>query len=177
VSYAQHQRHGHKARPRVRVAVLTSSDSRGTDSDDSGRLIEELVAKQHEVVGRLVVRDDPAALRHAADRLLAKRPDVLIVNGGTGISPRDVSVEAFRSWFEKELPGFGERFRALSAESIGSGAWLSRATAATVRRKHLDVLLFLLPGSPEACRLAVERLVLPELSHAVSLLQGVRPHG
>lgn len=176
MSYAQHQRHAKQARGRVRVAILTSSDSRGASTDDSGRLIEELVSKDHTVVGRLVVRDDESALRHAADRLLAKRPEALIVNGGTGLSPRDVTVEAFQSWFEKEIPGFGERFRALSADEVGSGAWLSRATAATIRRKRSHALLFLLPGSPSACKLAVERLILPELSHAVSIVQGVRPH-
>lgn len=177
MSYAGHQRHGHEARPRVRVAVLTASDSRKADTDDSGRVIEDLLSREHQVVARLVARDDETALRHAADRLLAKRPDVLVVNGGTGLAPRDVSIEAFRPWFERELPGFGERFRALSAERIGSGAWLSRATAATIRRKRASCLLFLLPGSPDACRLAVEELLLPELSHAVALLHGDKPHG
>lgn len=177
MSYAEHRRHGRQATPRVRVAILTSSDSRTESTDDSGDLIERLVARQrHHVVARGIAADEVVGLRKAADRLLREEPDVLIVNGGTGISPRDVAVEAFEPWFEKRLPGFGERFRALSEEQVATGAWLSRSAAATIRRRRRAVLLFLLPGSPDACKLAVERLILPELAHAVTLLRGAKPH-
>ncbi len=176
MSYAGHQRHAHRVVPRVRIGILTASDSRTLATDESGDVLERLLGTQHEVVARRLVPDAAAALRRGADQLLDAGADVIVVNGGTGITPRDVTIEAFRPWFEKELPGFGETFRSLSYDAIGSGAWLSRATAATIRRTR-PALMFLLPGSPDACRLAARRLILPELAHAVSLLRGVKPHG
>lgn len=176
MSYATHQRHARQAHPAVRVGVLTSSDSRNQSQDDSGAVLERILGARHDVVGRAVVRDEVSQLRRAADELAAKGANVLVVNGGTGIGPRDVTIEAFEPWFQKELPGFGERFRALSAEEVQGGAWLSRATAATIQRRKRTLLLFLLPGSPDACRLAAERLILPELEHAVTVLAGGKPH-
>lgn len=175
-SYRAHQAHAHAAHPSVRVAILTASDSRDASSDDSGRLIAALL-DGHEVLERRVVRDDVRAIRRAADGLLALGAEVLLVNGGTGIAPRDVTIEALAPWFVKELPGFGERLRTLSGRDVGGGAWLSRATAGVVQRGRRRALVFLLPGSPDACRLAVARLIRPELPHAVSLLHGSKPHG
>ena len=176
MSYTEHQKHGHAVRAHVRVGVLTVSDSRTPLTDDSGKDIEALAKKAgHEVSERMVVADDVEKIRAAFESLLRARPDVVLVNGGTGIAPRDVTPEAIRPLLVKELPGFGERFRALSADQVGTGAWLSRATAGTLARNATTTVVFLLPGSPAACRLAVERLILPELSHVVSLAQGVRP--
>lgn len=177
MSYAEHQKHGHAVRANVRVAVLTVSDSRTPLTDDSGKDIEALAKKAgHEVSERQVVADDVDKIRKAFESLLAARPDVVLVNGGTGIAPRDVTPEALRPLLSKELPGFGERFRAVSAQQVGTGAWLSRATAGILARNGTATVVFLLPGSPAACRLAMERLILPELPHVVSLAQGVRPN-
>lgn len=171
MSYPEHRAHAPRA---VAVAILTASDSRTMDTDDSGRLIERLLKTQgHRVAARRVVRDDVATIRRAARALLAAGADVLIVNGGTGAAPRDVTPEALRPLFVREFPGFGERFRTLSVETIGSGAYLSRATLGLVKAKGALRPVFLLPGAPEACELALRQLILPELGHLVGLAQGV----
>lgn len=159
----------------MRIAILTASDSRDELHDESGRLLERLLGAKHDVVARAIARDTTAALRGAANALLAEGAEVVVVNGGTGITPRDVTIEAFTPWFIKHIPGFGERFRAESVRHVGEAAWLSRATAATIRRQGRHALLVLLPGSPDACRLGA-KLLLPDLAHAVTLLRGVRPH-
>lgn len=176
MSYKAHQRQAHKAVPKVRIGILTASDSRTMEDDESGELLEGIFRRDHEVLARDISPDRVTLLRRAANNLLDAGLDVLVVNGGTGITPTDVTIEAFEPWFVKQLPGFGERFRALSEDQVKSGAWLSRATAGVVHRRGSDALFFLLPGSPDACRLAATRLILPELSHAVALLRGIRPH-
>lgn len=175
-AYTSHQRHARHEHPRVRVAILSASDSRTKESDDSGALLEKRLKPEHDIAGRVVSLDDVRALRKAARPFLSGRTDVLVVNGGTGASPRDVTIEAFRPLFRSEFPGFGEQFRMLSARKIKSGAWLSRATAGIIETDGHRVLVFLLPGSPDACRLAVEKLIAPELAHAVTLMRGERPH-
>jgi molybdenum cofactor biosynthesis protein B len=109
------------------------------------------------------VRDEPEQIRAAVEQGLAGGARAVLVTGGTGITRRDQTVEAVRPLLEKEIPGFGELFRMLSFQEIGSAAWLSRALAGTVR----GALVFVLPGSPNAVRLALDRLILPELGHAV----------
>jgi molybdenum cofactor biosynthesis protein B len=144
--------------------VLTCSDSRAQADDVSGRALREgLEAAGHSVVGQTVVRDEPEQIRAAVERGLADGARAVLVTGGTGITRRDQTVEAIRPLLEKEIPGFGELFRMLSFQEIGSAAWLSRALAGTVR----GALIFVLPGSPNAVRLALDRLILPELGHAV----------
>lgn len=173
MSYSEHQRHAPR---RLRVAILTASDSRTLATDDSGRILERALASHgHRVVERRVVPDDVAAIRKAARALLApKDTAALIVNGGTGASPRDVTPEALRPLFVREFLGFGERFRALSAELIGSGAYLSRATLGLVKTGRRLRPVFLVPGSPEACELAARDLIAPELGHLVDLVSGGR---
>jgi molybdopterin adenylyltransferase len=145
--------------------VVTVSDTRTEATDTGGRAIVELLsAAGHRVVGRSIVRDDPEQLRDAIGRQLAN-PDVHVVvtTGGTGITSRDCTFEAVSSMLWKRLDGFGELFRMLSYEQIGSGAMMSRALAGTVAGR----IIVSLPGSEAAVRLALEKLLIPELGHLV----------
>jgi molybdenum cofactor biosynthesis protein B len=165
VSVAAHRAYSPTA---VTAFVLTVSDSRTLETDTSGQAIAALLAAAgHTVTGRAVVRDEPAEVTRAIRDGLA-RPDlrVIITTGGTGISSRDRTYEAVTTLFDKRLDGFGELFRSLSFEDIGPAAMLSRATAGTIGRN----VVFVLPGSEHAVRLAMERLILPELGHLVGQL-------
>ena len=158
-------RHRESAPEHVRLAVLTISDTRTPENDTGGDTIEELMrGAGHEIVERRIVTDDAARIRTALVNLLA-RPDVdaIITTGGTGISARDTTYEVVDRMLEKKLDGFGEIFRVLSYEEIGAAAILSRAVAGTVGTK----LVACLPGSRNAVRLAVEKLLVPEISHVV----------
>jgi molybdopterin adenylyltransferase len=156
----------HKSHAPASVAafVITCSDSRTPQTDESGQIIRQMLeAVGHSLTGAVVVKDDPAAIRAAVDQALGQGARAVIINGGTGIGRRDSTVEAVETLFEKRLPGFGELFRYLSFKEIGSPAMMSRATAGTVR----GAIVFVLPGSPQAVRVAMEELILPELGHAV----------
>jgi molybdenum cofactor biosynthesis protein B len=147
----------------VRCAVVTVSDTRVTEDDRSGAVILESARKAgHEIVNYRIVPDDVGLIASAIDELSAAC-EAILLNGGTGISKRDTTVEVVESLFEKELPGFGELFRMLSFQEIGPGAMLSRATAGVYR----DTLIFCMPGSTNAVRLAMDRLIAPELTHLV----------
>ena len=151
--------------------VLTVSDTRTLETDKGGALIEELLlAASHVVTERQVVRDETAlivdAVRNAMNGVSA--PDAIIVTGGSGISTRDVSPEALRPLLAKEMPGFGEVFRMLSWEEVGPATMLSRAFAGVIG----GTLLFVLPGSTNAVRLAMEKLIVPELGHLVREAKG-----
>jgi molybdopterin adenylyltransferase len=149
----------------VRVAVLTISDTRTPETDTGGDAAEELLrGAGHEVVGRGIVPDEPAQIKAEIVDLLV-RPDVdaVITTGGTGISARDTTYEVVERMLDKKLDGFGEIFRMLSYEEIGAAAILSRAVAGAVGAK----LVACLPGSRNAVRLAVEKLLAPELSHVI----------
>jgi molybdopterin adenylyltransferase len=164
VSAEEHHRHGHKS---LKVGVLTASDSRSVENDESGRVIRELLtAAGHRVEHYEVLPDDPGRIRKALlDHL--QTLDAIIVNGGTGIAARDSTIEAVRALLDKELEGFGELFRYLSYREIGSAAMLSRALAGVAAGK----IVVALPGSPDACRLAMEKLLIPELGHMAHLLK------
>ena len=156
----------HKAHAPVTVSafVVTSSDSRDSAHDESGQLIRRALERSgHSVVGQQVVKDDPAALRQVLEQASGVGARAVIITGGTGIGRRDSTIEAVRPLLEKELPGFGELFRALSFKEIGSAAMLSRALAGSLK----GMIVFALPGSPQAVRLAMEALILPELGHLV----------
>jgi molybdenum cofactor biosynthesis protein B len=158
-------RHRESAPEHVRLAVLTISDTRTPENDTGGDTIEELMrGAGHEIVERRIVRDDAARIRTEIVNLLA-RPDAdaVITTGGTGISARDTTYEVVDRMLEKKLDGFGEIFRVLSYEEIGAAAILSRAVAGAVGTK----LVACLPGSRNAVRLAVEKLLAPEISHVV----------
>ena len=160
-----HTEHRAAAPTSVRCYVLTISDSRTEATDTSGRVIQDLLSGNgHQVTGRQILPDDPARVRAALRAQLAN-PDVqaILTTGGTGISSRDHSYEAIDSLLEKRLVGFGELFRALSYQEIGAAAILSRACAGT---SHGKVILSV-PGSEHAVRLAMTKLILPELGHLV----------
>jgi molybdenum cofactor biosynthesis protein B len=147
----------------VRSVVITVSDTRALDDDAGGALLVELLERAgHPVVGRALVPDDVDAIQQALDEAIM-RDDVAAVflTGGTGIAPRDVTPEAVVPVLDRVIPGFGELFRMLSHQEIGPAALLSRALAGTVRGR----LVAALPGSRAAIRLAMERLLLPELGH------------
>jgi molybdopterin adenylyltransferase len=159
------RKHRESAPKHVRVAFLTISDTRTTETDTGGDTVEELMRSAgHEVAERGIVPDDAARIRTELENLLA-RPDVdaIITTGGTGISARDTTYEVVDRMLEKRLDGFGEIFRMLSYEEIGAAAVLSRAVAGAVGTK----LVACLPGSRNAVRLAVEKLLVPEISHLV----------
>jgi molybdopterin adenylyltransferase len=164
VSVEEHHRHRHKS---LRAGVLTASDSRTPETDDSGRIIRDLLAAAgHRIEYYEVLPDDPALIRQALLQHLQDL-DAIVVNGGTGIAARDSTIEAIRVLLDKELDGFGELFRYLSYQQIGSAAFLSRALAGIAAGK----IVVSLPGSPDACRLAMEKLLIPQLPHIAQLLK------
>ena len=153
----------------VRCAVLTVSDTRTAADDASGALAaERLGAAGHTVVQRRIVPDDERQIQDAV-RELAGDAACVVVTGGTGLGPRDVTPEAVEALMWKPLPGFGELFRALSFAEIGAAAMLSRATAGLVGDRAAPALAFCCPGSTKAVALALDRLIVPELAHAVWL--------
>jgi len=160
-----HQDHKAGAPAAARCYVLTISDTRTEATDTSGSTISELLrADGHQITGRRLVRDEPAEVRATIEQQLAN-PDVqvIIATGGTGLSSRDNTHEAIQALLEKRLDGFGELFRMLSYHEIGAAAMMSRACAGASRGK----ILVSLPGSEQAVRLAMTRLILPELGHMV----------
>ena len=158
-------KHRESAPDTVRIAILTISDTRTRETDTGGDVAEELLRDAgQEVVERRIVRDEVASIRNNLIDLLA-RPDVdaVVTTGGTGISARDTTYEVVDRMIEKKLDGFGEIFRMLSFEEIGAAAIMSRALAGAVGTKFVASL----PGSRNAVRLAVEKLLVPELAHVV----------
>lgn len=157
----------HKARApaSVRCFVLTVSDTRTDATDTSGRAITELLVQAgHHLVGRTIVKDDPDVVRRAlATQLESPETQVIIATGGTGITSRDGTYEAIVGLLDKTLDGFGELFRMLSYQEIGPAAMLSRACAGAARGK----IVVSLPGAEGAVRLAMSKLLLPELGHMV----------
>ena len=162
----------HKAQaPRsVGCWVLTVSDTKTPETDTSGALIRELLnAAGHRVVGFTIVRDEPADVQRVVREACGDdRVQAVIVTGGTGITSRDATFEAIEALLDKRLPGFGELFRMLSWEQVGSPAILSRATAGVARGK----ILVSVPGARAAVELAMQKLLLPELAHMVDLVRG-----
>lgn len=148
-------------------AVLTISDSRAKADDVSGRTLRDLISSAgHPVVDSTLVPDDVEAIRGAVQRFLAlPGVDVVVTTGGTGFSPRDVTLSAAAPLFEKPVEGFGELFRMLSFQQVGAAAMLSRAAAGIVGTMMGAKAVFLLPGSPKAVALAMEKLILPEAAH------------
>ena len=166
------QEHKDKAHRTVRCAVITASDTRTAATDTSGQRIKDLLAAQNQpVVSYQVLKDEPVQIA-AAVRALLEQPEVdaIIINGGTGIAPRDTTFEAIQGLLEKEISGFGELFRMLSYQDIGSAAMLTRATAGVAKGK----VVVSLPGSTGAVELGMTKLLLPELGHMLFLLRGER---
>ncbi|HEV8584165.1 MAG TPA: MogA/MoaB family molybdenum cofactor biosynthesis protein [Methylomirabilota bacterium] len=143
--------------------VLTVSDTKTPDTDTSGALIRELLtAAGHRVTASAIVRDEPAEVaRLVRDACTRDEVQAVMLTGGTGITSRDSTYEAVEALLDKRLPGFGELFRMLSFQEVGAAAMLSRAQMGI----HARRIVVSLPGSPNACRLALEKLVIPELGH------------
>lgn len=161
-SSREHRRQASSRGP-VSVGVITVSDSRTADSDVNGEYLRHAIGEAgHRAAGYEIVPDDPEPLLEALRRM-TDSAEIVIINGGTGISPRDRTYDVLERTLEKRLPGFGELFRMLSFEQVGAAAMLSRATAGLYRGR----VIFSVPGSPAAVQLAWERLIEPELTHLV----------
>lgn len=154
----------------IDCAILTVSDTRTPDTDTSGKTIDRLLQSAgHRVISYRIIPDEPTQIIAELDRAVSSESGIqaIVFNGGTGISTRDTTYDAIASKLTKTLPGFGEIFRLLSYQEIGSRAIASRAIAGTYQ--HL--LVFSLPGSSGAVRLGMEKLILPELVHLVTQLR------
>lgn len=151
----------------IKVAVITVSDTRTVKTDKGGRLVQEYLAEINTEIEKdhyKIVKDDESSIKEAVSGMLDDGVDAVITTGGTGIAARDVTIEAVRTFFDKEIEGFGEIFRMLSyTEDIGSRSILSRAVAGT----HGNQVIISMPGSSGAVKLAMEKLVVPELNHLV----------
>lgn len=159
------EEHRSKAPKSVRFSVITVSDTRTEDDDTSGGAIVSLMtAAGHAHVRKVIVKDDVIEIQRALREMIEdEQVQAVIINGGTGVSKRDVTLEAVAHFEEKPLPGFGELFRSLSFKEIGSAAIMSRATAFVSERK----VVFCVPGSEKAVRLAVAGIIAPEVGHLV----------
>lgn len=154
----------------VSCAVITVSDTRSVETDHSGHLLKQLLVDSgHLVKAYVIVKDEPTTIQEQLQQFAQRLDlDALLLSGGTGIAPRDTTYDAIEKLLEKTLPGFGELFRFFSYQEIGSRAIASRAVAGIYHNK----LVFSLPGSTNAVRLATEKLILPELVHLVKQLRG-----
>jgi molybdopterin adenylyltransferase len=172
----------------VRVAVLTVSDTRTLDTDEGGACVAQMASEAgFHIAARALVRDEPTAIRDhvlhwAGERTVGQGPGdvrsngggigVILVTGGTGMAPRDTTIDTIEPLLQRRMDGFGELFRMLSFAEIGPAAMLSRATGGIVN----GVPVFVMPGSPAAVRLALSRLVLPALGHLLGELQRAPHH-
>ncbi len=148
----------------VRYVRVSVTDSRKPEEDQSGRAIESLFSEAgHAQVASMIVKNDPKGLREVIKKLCEEEVDLIIMAGGTGLSKKDQTIEAISPLLEKVLPGFGELFRSLSFQEVGSAALMSRALCGTVRGK----VIVCLPGSEQAVRLALTKLLIPEAQHLV----------
>lgn len=146
----------------VALAVVTVSDSRTAETDTNAHYLRpQIEALGHQVVAYHLVKDEPAQIQAILDELTAGPAQIVLFNGGTGVSTRDTTFDVLSRNLEKTLPGFGELFRMLSYEQVGAAAMLSRATAGVYR----GTVVISTPGSPAAVQLAWERLIQPELEH------------
>ena len=163
--------HPDKESTTLQCVVITISDTRTEETDKSGQIIQQfLTGADHEIAAYDIIKDESKAIRDRIRQLSADPTiDAFIFNGGTGIAPRDTTYDAIAGLLTKTLPGFGEIFRYLSFQDIGSRAIASRAIAGTYR----DKLIFSLPGSSNAVKLAMTELILPEMVHLVKQLKQI----
>ncbi len=160
-----HKDHKEKAEKSVKCFIITVSDTRTPDTDESGKIISDILKNNsHNIIGYVILKDEPKVVcEFVRNESLEEDVEAIIINGGTGISSRDSTFEAIDSILEKRLTGFGELFRYLSYKEIGSSAIMSRACAGVLNKK----IIISMPGSEGAVRLAMTKLILPELSHMV----------
>ena len=165
LSHVSHKEHGQSS---LACMVVTCSDTRTRETDTSGKLICHLLKEQgHTIAAQHLIKDEPGEITRLLETAAQQAAtQVAIINGGTGISSRDTTFEAVDGFLQKRLDGFGELFRYLSYKDIGSSAMLSRATAGI----HGHLVIFSIPGSQGAVRLAMEQLILPEMGHIVGEL-------
>lgn len=162
-SSEEHKRRAGEIGP-VRISLVTVSDTRTEETDENGRYLKgEIADKGHTLLDYRIIPDEAAEVDRLIEELVHADCDVLIFNGGTGIGPRDVTIDGVEKRFEKRMPGFGEIFRMLSYEQVGSAAMLSRAAAGIIGR----TTVICLPGSRKAVELGWTRLIEPELRHLV----------
>jgi len=159
------EEHKKTAPTSLKLAVITLSDSRTLEEDISGDLIQDLAEKNnHKVLIRKVLPDDSALIETTIKNILKDQNiQVIITNGGTGLAKKDLTIETLRPLFDKEIPGFSTLFWLLGYQQAESATMLSRATAGIIDK----TVVFCLPGSPRACRMALEKLILPEIGHIV----------
>ncbi|QDU26096.1 Molybdenum cofactor biosynthesis protein B [Anatilimnocola aggregata] len=160
-----HQQHEQQAPAALSVAVITVSDTRTTETDTGGQtVIDHLLAAGHQLAARYLIKDEPVPMRELLSEL-AGRPEIaaILLTGGTGISSRDQTYETVSALLDKPLPGYGELFRQLSYAEIGPAAILSRAAGGVMRGK----VVLTMPGSPNGVRLAMEKVIIPQLRHLV----------
>jgi molybdenum cofactor biosynthesis protein B len=159
------EKHKHDAPASVTLAIVTVSTTRDLATDASGQWMRQSAEERnHSVTAHRVIPDDAAAIADTVRAIIQeKAPQVILLTGGTGVGPKDVTIEALRPIFSKELTAFGALFAQHSYDQIGSPAMLSRATAGLIDH----TIVFCLPGSRKACQLACERLIFPELGHLV----------
>jgi molybdenum cofactor biosynthesis protein B len=162
MSVQEHRRPGAP----VRCAIVTVSDSRTVESDESGRVARAALEKAgHTIVSHTIVPNDAEAIRAEVSRARERGAQLVLTSGGTGISPRDTTLEALGPLLTRRLPGFGELFRMLSFDEIGAAAMLSRADLGVCDG---GLIVACVPGSRNAVKLAVEQILVPELHHLVS---------
>ena len=166
--------HKERSPKSITTAIITMSDSRTLETDESGRAIRDFLESDGlKVAQHVICKDEPLELDQELDNALAAKVDAIIINGGSGVSPRDVTIEVVSPRLEKTMEGFGELFRMISYQEIGSSAMLSRATAGVCN----GVAIFCLPGSPDAVKLAMNRLILPEIRHIVGMIRYAHTRG
>ncbi len=165
-----HQEHRQQAPEQVRCAVVTVSDTRTPETDSSGKYMQEaLTGTGHAVSAYMIVKDEPEDIRRLIQHhIQSPETDAVLLSGGTGLSSRDGTYEVVQDYLDKELTGFGELFRMLSYEEIGAAAMMSRATAGVAGQ----TVIVSMPGSSAAVRLALDKLILPELAHMTHIAQG-----
>ncbi len=165
-----HQEHRQQAPDQVRCAVVTVSDTRTPETDTSGKYMQEaLMGAGHAVSAYMIVKDEPEDIRRLIQHhMQSSETDAVLLSGGTGLSSRDGTYEVVQDCLDKELTGFGELFRMLSYEEIGAAAMMSRATAGVASQ----TVIVLMPGSSAAVRLALDKLILPELAHMTHIAKG-----
>ena len=162
MSTHEHKKHAPR---KVTIGIITVSTTRALVDDTSGQWISESAAALgHEIVYHQVIPDDADIIASTVQAVIGdEKPQVILMSGGTGITPQDVTIEAVSPLFAKVLTGFGPLFAQLSFKEIGSAAYLSRATAGVIK----DTVVFCMPGSINACKLACRELIFPELGHLV----------
>jgi molybdenum cofactor biosynthesis protein B len=160
-----HREHHERSKKNVNVAIVVVSDSRTQDTDESGKVASDLLEKKgHTIAEHLLIGNDNDAIVNTLSELTNRTDvDVILTIGGTGISKKDITVDVLSPLMEKKLEGFGEMFRTMSFRQIGAGALMSRSTAGVINGK----VILCLPGSTAAIRLAVRRIIIPEIGHMV----------